>query len=281
MPTVTASPTSSFTALHAQLSQAILACRAHPAPKAVHTLRTTTRRIEGLLKKALEDHPGSKGFPKAADKSLRQVKKVRQLTGAVRDLDVHQKLLNKLIHETASSTAGQDTLHPNQHQLHGYLEQKRDQAADVLVSGLARREIRLERALESSALALKKLPDTSADPLTTARGWVERSAISPHELNAENLHDFRKRTKLARYVSEMQPPSPRARTFTRNLLATQDAIGAWHDLHLLHQEAKAVCGKHAALTELLSTRTEEALKKALAQAGSVHRPHTVTNRLPT
>jgi len=269
MPTASPTSTSPFSALHTHLSRAVLACRTDAVPRAVHTLRTTTRRLEGLLKKALEDHPRVKEFRKAADKSLHHIKRVRRLAAAVRDLDVHQKLLKKVLQEPLSVTTDQDSLHHDHHQLDRFLEQKREQAAGILSSGLARREVRLERALERTAVVLEELPDSPVDPLTTARRWVERSTSSLHALSAENLHDFRKQTKLARYVSEMQSPSKAARAFTRNLLAVQNAIGAWHDLDLLHQEAKAICGKHSALVMFLATRTEEALKQALAKARSI------------
>ena len=272
MPTSTPSATSPFAILHAQLTQAILACRVDTAPKAVHTLRTTTRRLEGLLKKTLEDHPRATELRKTANKSLRQIKKVRQLAAAVRDLDVHMKLLKRVLNPSAPESAQDLALHHDQRRLHAYLEQKREQAAEVLASDLANREIRLERALEPTATALEELPDSSVEPLATARHWVEQSASQLYRLDGENLHDFRKQTKLARYVSEMQPPSRAARAFTRDLLAAQDAIGAWHDLHLLHQEAKAVCGKHSALALLLATRAKEALKQALAKAKSIHQP---------
>ena len=275
----TATETTLFTELHAQLSQAVVACRADAATKAVHTLRTTTRRFEGLLHKALEDHRGANALRKTSRKTLRQLKKVRQLAGTVRDLDVHQKVLKKVLETPTLATAEHHALHHDQQQLHHYLAQKRDQAAEFLASGLAKRELRLERSLERTAAALEQLPPSSTGPLATARQWVQRSTLRLHELNAENLHEFRKQTKLARYVSEMQPPSPTARAFTRSLLAVQDAIGAWHDLELLHQEAKAVCGKHTALTNLLATRAEEALKEALSKAVAVHQPQPAKNHM--
>jgi CHAD domain-containing protein len=265
-----------FTELHAKLTQAVLNCRADTSVKSVHTLRTTTRRLEGLLYKTLEDHPRAKMLHESTGKTLRQLKKVRRLAGTVRDLDVHQKLLKKVIEKSTSTAAEKDTPHYDQQQLHHYLEQKREQAADILASGLARREIRLERSLERTAIALEQLSPSSTDPLTTARRWVEHWTLHLHGLNVENLHDFRKQTKLARYVSEMHPPSKAARGFTRDLLAAQDAIGAWHDLQLLHQEAKAVCGKHAELTRFLATLSEESLKKALAKAGATHRPQSTS-----
>ncbi len=269
--TTQAPATSLFTSLHAQLSQAVLACRADAAKRAVHNLRTTTRRLEGLLHKSFGDHPDAAELHKASRKTLRQLKKLRQLAGPVRDLDVHHKLAEEILKHPAFKADDVDSLNHQWQQLEKYLKQKRDKAAEDLQAGLAKREIRLERALERTAAALEPISESSTDALTTARRWVERSARHLGQLSKQNLHDFRKETKLARYVSEMQPPSQVARSFTQNLLAIQDAIGAWHDRDLLHEEARDVCGKHAELTRLFAEDAQAALKKALAKAAAIPR----------
>ncbi len=260
----TATPNAIFDELHAQLSQAVLACRAKAEKKPVHTLRTTTRRLEALLHKAAEDHSRSQDLKQSVRKALRQLKKIRRLAGPVRDLDVHHKLVKEAF--AASPTRAREAYLHQQHQLETYLERRRGSAAEELQAGLERREVRLERALQRVSQVLASLPSSTNDRLTTAQSWVERSAAHLGGLTAQNLHDFRKQTKLARYLSEMQPSSAAARAFTKNLLAIQDSIGEWHDLDLLHQEAKAVCGKHAELTTHFRNSADRALQKALKKA---------------
>ena len=80
----------------------------------------------------------------------------------------------------------------------------------------------------------------------------------------ESLHDYRKKTKAARYPAGMDEDSAAARTnWQKRLKMMQDSIGKWHDLLLLADEAKDALGGHAAMTL--------AAKRARDQARSVAR----------
>jgi CHAD domain-containing protein len=64
-------------------------------------------------------------------------------------------------------------------------------------------------------------------------------------LHVENLHDFRKATKKARYVAEMGAEGQKHGGVAKALKRVQDAIGEWHDWFCLGEEAKAALGQDA------------------------------------
>ena len=71
-----------------------------------------------------------------------------------------------------------------------------------------------------------------------------RAADAMPLLHAENLHDFRKATKKARYVAEAGAEG-RDSSVAKALKRIQDAIGEWHDWLCLGEEAKAALGQDA------------------------------------
>ncbi len=74
------------------LEAAMMVCLADPRPRAVHRLRTMTRRIEGQLA-LLAMLPAS--LCKQSAKKLRRIlKKFRRAAGEVRDLDVQVDLID-------------------------------------------------------------------------------------------------------------------------------------------------------------------------------------------
>ena len=64
-------------------------------------------------------------------------------------------------------------------------------------------------------------------------------------LDAENLHDFRKATKKARYVAESAAEKEPYSSVAKALKRVQDAIGDWHDWQCLCEEAETALGKDA------------------------------------
>ena len=72
-----------------------------------------------------------------------------------------------------------------------------------------------------------------------------RAADAMPLLDAENLHDFRKATKKARYVAESGAEGQAYSSVAKALKRVQDAIGEWHDWLCLREEAEAALGKDA------------------------------------
>jgi CHAD domain-containing protein len=85
--------------LAAAMRERLDACqqkRDDPEVEAVHRLRTGARRVEAVLEMLARQAGGrglGEGVEEARQRWLRQLKKVRRAAGAVRDLDVHRKLL--------------------------------------------------------------------------------------------------------------------------------------------------------------------------------------------
>ena len=62
-------------------------------------------------------------------------------------------------------------------------------------------------------------------------------------LDAENLHEFRKATKKARYIAESEAEGEDYSSVAKALKRVQDAIGEWHDWLCLWEEARTALGK--------------------------------------
>jgi CHAD domain-containing protein len=258
----------SFEQFRLHLTQAIADTRLEPRKSAVHTVRTFSRRIEALLCKALEDHPGAAGLQQQAPGALRLLKKIRRLAGPVRDFDVHLKLAATCSRSllTDASARNRKSLEREANALQTHLQHQREKAATRLQRALTKKELALDEELQATAAALDDLTARSSPPLSTAKQWVKHSLAAIGPLSAKNLHDLRKQTKSARYVAELQPDSKPARMFASRVHALQQSIGKWHDDQLLAEQAVAVLGRKAVLTQALRAKAAISLASALRRA---------------
>ena len=108
--------------------------------------------------------------------------------------------------------------------------------------GLEERQTAFLAALGSVPLGSMRTP-RSADAV--ALEDFVRAADAMPLLDAENLHDFRKATKKARYVAESGAEGEAYSSVAKALKRVQDAIGDWHDWLCLREEAKAALGQDA------------------------------------
>jgi len=235
-------------------------CAQDVEPAGVHRLRTGSRRLQAMLEATLRENPA---MEQPARAWLRQLKKIRRAAGAVRDLDVHRKMLEKWVGKDSpisSPTPGAETLdawlkNERKHLAHGMQKQfskhqqalaKRQAAFMVAIGSLPPGEMRRLRPADSVALeAFVRANDTM--PL----------------LDAENLHEFRKATKKARYVAESGAQGE-ANSVATALKRIQDAIGDWHDWLCLCEKAKTVLGQDAPdLTALFEREVERQFTAAM------------------
>jgi CHAD domain-containing protein len=87
-------------------------------------------------------------------------------------------------------------------------------------------------------------------------------------LGANNLHEFRKSVKKARYVAEAGGDDRSSQTVAEALKRLQDAIGVWHDWLCLTREAQTALGSDGGeLTAWLAIETGGHFTQALAIAG--------------
>lgn len=107
-----------------------------------------------------------------------------------------------------------------------------------------------------------------------ARRVVLRSArrlegsLRLEDVSGKSLHRYRKETKAARYLAEMEGTSEAARSLAKRLKQVLDAIGRWHDLMLLAREAKAALGKQSRLAEAIAMERDRALRDAVREIGT-------------
>jgi len=174
---------------------------------------------------------------------LRQLKQVRRSAGEVRDLDVHRKLLQQWLgKESPLQEGGADNpLARQAEKLDDWLQDERTHLAHSMLKQLKKRQQRLAAAEAGFQEAI--LTGTrrhvrlahSADALAL-EDFIRVVDAMPH-LDAENLHDFRKQIKKARYLAESGEETPGSSSVAQALKRVQDAIGEWHDWFCLQQEA--------------------------------------------
>ena len=259
-----------------------------PSEETVHRLRTGTRRSGALLQSLLAGMRASAGtqqLQREAEKLLRQWKKLRRAAGEVRDLDVHRGLLASLRKTwgndqkpPAENSAeveqrdemGSDATHPLIRQLNhldAWLKRKRKKSAERLQKQAARRAPRcaslapavlagLERA------APRRKSGRQLPALLALEDFFHISYDMP-TLDRKNLHDFRKRTKEARYVAEAGGPESHAEVVARALKRIQDSIGDWHDFDgLLLESQQAFDEDGSELAAQLQRRADQQFNQA-------------------
>lgn len=254
---IAARPVHTLRELFATLEAVINAALADPKPKAVHYLRTTTRRIEAQLEllSLLSDLPKHTKPKKKARKLLRRL---RRAASRVRDLDVQDKL-------TQSKSRKPD---PEVHQLRSTFKRQRDEETEHLLRILRKHQSKLPRLCQTLLEALAPaealtLPNSRLAQLTL-RWYVDHVPVTVK--SPDELHTIRKVAKLARYMAEsasLTAKSRAARTPAADLARTFESLqqsgGAWHDWLTLSHIARSELGPSSRLAQSFGSRCEESL----------------------
>lgn len=274
-----------------------------PEVETVHQLRTGTRRVEATLE-TLAREAGARGLGIQAEKArqrwLRQLKKVRQASGVVRDLDVHRELLaehylpekqpvtditagdatfTELANVSVTAMAEPDpaaSLVVQARSLDAWLAARRTAAADALRKALTGRSDKLiaaEKAFTAALAQRRSAIQRKHRPAArlALEDYLRLMDAMPH-LDAENLHDFRKGAKKARYVAEAGGDDPAATAMTKAIKRVQDAIGDWHDWEVLAAESREALGNTGLLLEKdLDHGVKRAYDRALRTATTMGR----------
>ena len=262
-------------------------CVGDPDVDAVHDTRTGTRRLQATLENVVRETPeGASGdaVRNAAKALMRQLKRIRRAAGAVRDLDVHRKLVEKLTERELKQAGPGETPEggkpapeePNllempeaqlrtggisrqaddldawlKHQRNAQAERLRTLAPELLAK-LDKRSADLEEAMVQHRQRRRTRP-----PAVLALDSFARLATEMQLLDAMNLHDFRKGAKKARYVAELAAQTDvEAGAVGKTLKKLQDEIGDWHDWLVLADEAHAALDS-AEAAELIGKVEEE------------------------
>ena len=200
------------------------------APKNVHHLRTTIRRIESLVSYANPD------LDKKLERSLEKMADLRKRAGKVRDLDVQAGLLDAL---------GNGSTVRDRNALAELLGKKRDRQTKRLVSAVRKVQeskffARMNRIAEESG-AVPEGKNRPLAPLEEARVQLAEMATdfsSHQEIKLSRLHSARVSLKRLRYLAELAEESTEQKDFIQKLKAVQDAVGDWHDWQELTNTAE-------------------------------------------
>lgn len=243
------------------VTEAMADCRKEATEKAVHRVRTRCRRLEAVVSAVLATHPGgAKELHAAGGAVIRKLKKIRRGAGAVRDLDIHMLLIEEMAGPSPDDFAMR---------LQKELTRERKRDAVVMLEIIDKHQKRLEKLAAEFLGMVEKLPPRGRQVDTTAlamAGFLEASAAMP-VLRQDNLHDFRKRSKAARYIAEINLRSPTSARLAKTLNEIQDAIGVWHDWDVLVAEAEDALGKKGApLVHEFASRRTTSYRKAIKVA---------------
>ncbi|HTV07681.1 MAG TPA: CHAD domain-containing protein [Candidatus Aquilonibacter sp.] len=248
---------------------------ATPTVKAVHELRSATRRVEAQLE-LLGMMDGLPAYHPEAAKVLRRLESLRKRAGKVRDCDVHLKLLQDKDREMRSMPETTPDLIKSRDKLHKRLTKRRARKEQRLIAAIEKQLPKLARDTEALLKALKPAEDRQASVAEMLRlidHKFDRN-LSSRQTGEEHLHDLRKAAKRARYQCEGLP-GPQAAALARRLEDLQDAGGSWHDLLDLAKSCHDTLGSDHPMSRLLEHLRDERLDDYLANLDDLRqkRPH--------
>jgi CHAD domain-containing protein len=240
-------PGAHLTSLANAFNAALAQCVKDADSDAVHRVRTGSRRLQAMLEAMLREN-ATFALDRSARPWLRQLKQIRRAAGPVRDLDVHRKLLENLVGKTAPDSDA-SPLKNQAEMLDEWLKSERRHLARSMQKQIRKREHGLAEEQTAVLNAIRSAPlervNTGRSADAVALEDFVRAVDAMPLLDAENLHDFRKATKKARYVAESGVEKGPYSSVAKALKRVQDAIGEWHDWQCLLEETGAALDKNA------------------------------------
>ncbi len=221
---------------------------------AVHSFRTTTRRLQTLLQELVPSHRNNQ------KKLLKLLNRIRKSAGKVRDIDVQLEALRRL--KTAQEPRRKTQLTQDLLELRAQHERKL-------------RKLLTAKDIDDVRKRLRKASDSVQysdvrDPLAVGKQMLESVVVPRAPVDEETLHRYRMVVKRARYAAEFSPDSPDARQFLAQLKRLQDALGHWHDWLTLTQTAVERLGdvNQSSLVAALTNVTRGKFRSAVAAVSS-------------
>jgi len=264
-----------YAEMSTSMTAALASSRVKSNPKQIHQLRTSARRLETLLKVTRIEHAGARKTIEVIDELMRLLKKVQRAAGRVRDFDVQRAILSAVADETASRYRedNQEEILSDQKRLKKVLTHGRKRSVKRLVRKLEAIEAPLQSRLQRCERSLRRLEPVHTTPLSCAKRWMKAGARLDVMSSGDQLHDFRKETKGARYLAELQPDSSEAVRLAAELHSLLDAIGSWHDYEVLVDMAIQVNGQNNALVNALRRHKTSTWNRAVASTRSFVKRH--------
>jgi CHAD domain-containing protein len=249
-------------------------CARKPSRRSVHALRSLTLRLQVGMEHSLRKQAANSAATRAFQHWCKDGKKLRKALEPLRDADVHLARLVSL-RKTVGASEGEKQLSPRCIREIGKLEdrlkRKRKAGINELKDTIDSRGKRLNRLSKELEAALtpqmpSKLHSTAPEAL---RIFAELTSKYPN-LDADNLHEYRKRLKQARYLVEISATvDPLAKRLAAAFKRIHNAAGEWHDWQELANKAGRVLtghGKHDGLIPVLEALAEKALHRARGQS---------------
>lgn len=255
--------------LTATLRSNLEKCATNPDVDPVHDVRTGTRRVQAMVEAMMRER-NDEAFKEPAEKWLQMLKKMRRAAAPVRDLDVHRKLLHKLVKygstnegaglaapasdatavvgpspdvvEAPATALPVNSVAQQAEHLDAWLHHARQHNAAALKKRAAKQFAKFDEeagALETAVQQGRRMRRHSRSAAMVALESFARLVHEMEQLDEGNLHDFRKGAKKARYIAESAAEDAHAIAIGKVLKKLQDEIGDWHDWLVLGDEARA------------------------------------------
>jgi len=248
-------------------------CARKPSRRSVHALRSLTLRLQVGMEHSLREQTAHPAAARAFQHWCKDGKKLRKALEPVRDADVHLARLDHL-RKAGGASEGEKQLSSRCireiDKLEDRLRRQRKAGIDKLRDAIDARSKRLNRLSKELEAALtphmpSRVHSTAPEAL---RIFAELTREYPN-LNADNLHEYRKRLKQARYLVEISATvDPLAKRLAAAFRRIHYAAGEWHDWQELANKAGRVLsghGKQDGLIPVLEALAEKALQQARVQ----------------
>jgi CHAD domain-containing protein len=216
-----------------ELNKTLKNLPADPPPNEVHKLRTATRRVEAIAAALAQVES------KESRRALRAIEPIRKAAGGVREMDVLLANARRL----ARTSAGDSLTRLVEH-----LQIARQQNGDVLRRALGRRCDAARESLKrysrfirsaldpgKSATSANGLPAQWHEGVHAAAMNVVRELGEWPPFDAENIHAFRLKVKVLRYILQLSGDTNSG--LEETLGNVQRRIGDWHDWQQLEEIA--------------------------------------------
>ncbi|PYV57453.1 MAG: hypothetical protein DMG91_06815 [Acidobacteria bacterium] len=211
--------------LFSKLERRLASFARNPTPQNVHGFRTSSRRVEALIRELAPKRTSN-------DKKLmKRLSRLRKKAGMVRDIDAQLAALRSLTFPQEARRKAR---------LVHALSESRVRSQKRLQKDLDKKLItetrrRARRAAKQFELAPDAVLATIAKRIMNALGDSD-----PHD--EKSLHHYRIAGKRARYVAELAIGEPEAKLLLEQLKQMQDRIGDWHDWLQLTARAQKLLG---------------------------------------
>jgi CHAD domain-containing protein len=249
-------------------------CARKPSRRSVHALRSLTLRLQVELEHSLRKQAANSAAARAFQHWSKDGKKLRKALEPVRDADVHLARLKSLRNTTGEASEGEKQLSHRCireiDKLEDRLRQQRKVRVNKLMDAIDARGKRLNGfSKELEAALAPHMPSRMHSTAPEALRIFAKLTSELSNLDAGNLHAYRKRLKQARYLVEISAMAdPLAKRLAAAFKRIHYAAGEWHDWQELAKKAGRVLSGHGeqdGLIPVLETLAEKALHRALGQ----------------